>query len=175
MPIVTGSQHSVVDLDRNVTRPIFKQKAGTITADVETADLAAGSVTSEKASTPLVTRSAVGATPDPAAGTGFGTTSFTVQRLSVRAEVVRVALVPLTAFSAVTSGGNLQLWSCYGEVATFTFCSTAIGPVGVPIIMTLGTYTCLAACQDIMLGASSLNACDNVPALSVLIDYKTSE
>ena len=154
-------------------RPMLKQ-GGPVTADVETADLAALSVTSEKASTPLVTRSFGGATADPAAGDGYGTTSYTIWRPSVRAEITQIRLVPLTGWSAVTSCGDLQVWSCAGAIGRFTACSTSIGPVGVPLILSPLTNTCVAACQDVMLGISNINACDNVPAHLVLIEYLTS-
>ena len=154
-------------------RPLMK-KQGAVTADVETDDLAAASVTSEKASSPLVTRSFGGATADPAKGAGYGTTSYTVWRPSVRSEITQVRLIPLTAWAAVTCGADLQLWSCAGAIGSFTASSTGIGTVGVPLLLSSLTNTCVAACQDVMLGISSLNACDDVPAHSILIEYKTS-
>ena len=154
-------------------RPILKQ-GGPVTADVETADLAAFSVTSEKASVALGTRTATGVTVDPAAGAGLGTTSYTVWRPSVRAEITAVRFVPLSAWSAVTCGVNLQLWTCAGAVGIVTATSTAFGPVGVPLLLSGLTNTCVAACQDVMLGAAAVNACDNIPAHAVLIEYQTS-
>ena len=67
-------------------RPILKQ-GGPVTADVETDDLADLVVTSEKASVILGTRTATGLTSDPAAGAGYGTTSYTVWRPSVLSEI----------------------------------------------------------------------------------------
>lgn len=144
------------------------------TAFVHAENLADLSVTSEKASVPLLTRSFGAPTADPAKGAGYGTTSYTVWRPSVRAEITQIRLVPLTAWAAVTSCGNLQAWSCAGGIGSFTVCTTGVGAVGVPLILSPLTNTCVAACQDVMLGISNINACDDVPAHLVLIEYKTS-
>ena len=61
MPIVTGAEHSVTDLARNVTRPLFKQKPGTVTADVEAADIADGAVAAAALADGAVTSGKLGA------------------------------------------------------------------------------------------------------------------
>lgn len=144
-------------------RPILKA-GGSVTRDVE----------SEDASTPLVTRSATGVTADPAKGAGLASTSMTVWRPSVRAEITAIRVTPLTAWAAVTCGGNFEVWSCVGAIGSYTVCSTSFGPAGTPLILASLTNTCLAACQDVMVGLSSLNACDDAPAQLVQIDYLTS-
>lgn len=155
------------------SRPILKKQGAVASGDVETDDLAASSVTSEKAGNPLKTRSVVVALPDPAKGAKYATTCHGVWKPLERAEIRRVQLTPLTAWSAVTCGVNVQIYSTNGAVGIVTATSTAFGPAGVALDLAL-TNTCLGACELLQIGAAAVNACDDIPAMAVQIDYVTS-
>ena len=154
-------------------RPILKQ-GGPVTADIATSDLANLSVTSEKASAPLRTRSVTVVTRDPAKGVGLGTTCHSLWRPLERVEIRRLQLFPMTCWLAVTCGASVDIWTCTGVLGTFVATSTAVGQVGTIIDLGTLTNTCVAACQDLRMGYFSLNACDDAPAHLVQIDYLTS-
>lgn len=167
----------------NAESPFMSDVSGQISATelascaVTTAKVAATSITSEKASTNLLTRSYSATLPDPAQGITLGSTGFVVWKPSVPVRISALQLVPLGAWSATTCGAQLVVWgSCQGVLATVTASSTTFstGP-GEPMTVSLNsTAVGIGAGERICAALLSLNACDNAPGHLVQFDYTTT-
>lgn len=185
-------------------RPILKARPGAVSADVEQADmescavssgaiaasavtcghLAAGAITcaamtcghvaSCHASDNLLRRSYALTLPDPAKGVAYATTCMIGWSSTVPVQVKSVKLFPLTAWAAVTSCGSFQAYSTGGSLFEIKACTTGYGPAGKLLSAGALTNVALAAGADLQFGLSNLNACDDVPAMLVQIDYETT-
>ena len=144
---------------------------------IGTVELAALSVTSEKASANLVARSFATVTADPAlTSTSIGSTAYVLFKPVVPIQLENIYAVPLTAWAAVTSGAeSINVWSAAGGVVgTWTASSTAVGAVGVPLTLTLAsTGISLAAASSLFLNIIA-TTCSNIPAHAFQIDYTTT-
>ena len=160
-------------------RPILKQGRA-VTADVETADLADASVTSEKASTNLATRSVLvfleGATSTEAAGQVRPcSTTNAVWRPFVPISVLRIQRYSL-ALEEMATCDNFVLYgnagTCIGGIllsagttnpAAYT--RTASGAL---------TLTALAACTDVFVRRFS-STCSVQGRSAIQLDYLSSQ
>ncbi len=139
--------------------------------------LSAASVTSEKASTNLLTRSLSVVTPDPAlTSTSIGSTAYVLWKPIVPVQLENIYAVPLTGWAAVTCGAEtITVWSTNGgTIGTWTATATDVGAVGVPIAFTLASTGLTLASANALLLNIVATTCSNIPAHSFQIDYTTT-
>ena len=160
------------------SRPILKS-LGAVSRDVETCDLGAGVVTSEKATANLRRRSVLlfceGATSTEAAGVAAaGTTAIVAWRPSVNVSVVAISHVTLLPWQNATCD-NFTLYgnagTCIGDVG-LKAASTAILR-GVRTAGSSITQAALAAGTDVLV-KQNLSTCSVSARSAVQIDYESS-
>jgi hypothetical protein len=144
---------------------------------VQTEELGALAVTSEKASANLQRRTVsviVGAT----SGAGFGSTSLALWTAPSPAVITAIRITPMTAWSLATCGENLIFWACSaGEISSYCTSSTAFcKTVGdVHSCFTLNsTGVTLAACETVRLKVGVVGTTSCAQVANVQIDYVTS-
>lgn len=163
-------------------RPVLKAGRG-VTADVETADLAALSVTSEKASRNLVTRTFVVVMdpPEPSGllqgGSSLGgwSSAYTLWRAFVPVTIQRVQAFVLQSYQHACND-SLTLYGNAGtSIGDIYFCgqSTAIAG-GTRVAGGNLNLVNLPACADIMLKYSASTCSIPVP-IAIQLDYVTSQ
>ena len=174
MPIVSGG-----DWGHQNTRPILKARSGAVTADVETADLALGSVLSENASSNLRSRSILvyleSATSTEAAGQVRPcSTTNAVWRPSIPVNILGITRYSLALEEMATCdnfvlygnagtciGGILLKLGTTGPIAYTRTCSGAL------------TQTALAAGTDVLIQRLS-STCSVQGRSAFQIEYEST-
>lgn len=144
---------------------------------VQTAELGALSVTSEKASVNLQRRSVsviVGSTY----GTAFASTSLALFTAPVPITITAIRVTPVTEWVVATCGATFIFWSCSaGEIASYCASSTSVmktvGEVNSCVALNAANVT-LAACETVRLKCALAGTTSCAQIANVQIDYVTS-
>lgn len=135
-----------------------------------------GTITSEKASTNLVTR-AITVTIGTTSGIAFGSTASVVWTAPTPVTVTSIKVVPYMGWTVATSGDVLEFWSCAaGVIATQIASSTSIFKTAGDITsLTLNsTAVDLAACESIRFKMSLPGTTSCCQPSHVQINYVTT-
>ncbi len=133
----------------------WMQSGTTSTAEGADAPMMAGfgSITSERASTRLVTRTVM-ATIGTTQNITFGSTAAVLWTAPTPVTLTSISIAPHLAWTVATSGDVLEIWSCTaGVIATKNACATGLfGTAGAITALTLNsTAVDLAACESVRL------------------------
>lgn len=135
-----------------------------------------GSVTSEKVSTNLVTKS-VTVTIGTTSGIAFGSTASVLWTPATPVTLTSIRVSPYMRWTVATSGDVLEFWSCSaGAIATQVACSTGLFNVaGVISGITLNsTAVDLAACESLRFKMSLPGTTSCCQPTHVQINYITT-
>lgn len=135
-----------------------------------------GSITSERASTNLVTRT-VTVTIGTTSGVALGSTSAVLWTAPTRATLSAIQVAPHLGWVVATSGDVLEFWACTaGTIATKNACTTGLfGAAGVITPMTLQSSALdLAAGESVRYNFAIPGTTACCKPTSVQINYVTT-
>lgn len=136
----------------------------------------AGTVTSERASTNLVTR-AITVTIGTTSGVAFGSSDAVLWTAPTPVTLTSIKVVPYMNWVVATSGDVLEFWSCTaGAISSKAACSTGLfGTAGSITTLTLNSSAVdLAACESLRFKMSLPGTTSCCKPSHVQINYVTT-